>query len=243
MFRSMFLQVYPTVCVKVSYPSVCQSDHLAPSTCFLSVFCWRFVRYTVHLATEFSVSTFSFHVRVAAIPAKLPAFPPVILHALQPFNEIFFYSCILQTNKLGFFLATKEKEGDRSKVRKGRGRGVPRGDAQDARASPPPPLCIPPYPPVHPPLQPERLVMRRGGGRSAKNVHPPRQNPRYAPGSRVCEVVDIPDDINYTILDNFLCTYIFISLYIIDLLKIFARGFESLHNRCENWMDFSRKIR
>ncbi len=49
-------------------------------------------------------------------------------------------------------------------------RGVPRGNAQDARASPPP--------------QPERLVMRKtggGGGRSAKNVHPPRQNPRYAP--------------------------------------------------------------
>jgi hypothetical protein len=45
-------------------------------------------------------------------------------------------------------------------------KGVPRGDAQDARASPPPPLCIPPPP------QPERLVMRKGGG-SAKNVHPP----------------------------------------------------------------------
>jgi hypothetical protein len=44
---------------------------------------------------------------------------------------------------------------------------------------------------VHPPpLQPERLVMRNdgaergGGGRSAKNVHPPRQNPRYAPDCR-----------------------------------------------------------
>ena len=33
-------------------------------------------------------------------------------------------------------------------------RGVPRGDAQDARASPLPP-------PVHPPPQPERLVMRK----------------------------------------------------------------------------------
>jgi hypothetical protein len=122
-------------------------------------------------------------------------------------------------------------------------RGVPRGDAQDARAPPLPPpqaMCIPP---PHP--QPERLVMRKdeavgnkkkmqvclhnhnckldnnlltvepravdphcfdgdadadpdpdpaqnldadpdpdpggGGGRSAKNVHPPRQNPRYAP--------------------------------------------------------------
>jgi hypothetical protein len=32
-------------------------------------------------------------------------------------------------------------------------RGVPRGDAQDARASPP--LCIPPPP------QPERLIMRK----------------------------------------------------------------------------------
>jgi hypothetical protein len=40
--------------------------------------------------------------------------------------------------------------------------GVPRGDAQDARASPLPPLCIPP--PVMcipPPPQPERLVMRK----------------------------------------------------------------------------------
>jgi hypothetical protein len=36
------------------------------------------------------------------------------------------------------------------------GSGVPRGDAQDARASP--------------------------LGRSAKNVHPPWQNPSYAPG-------------------------------------------------------------
>jgi hypothetical protein len=40
------------------------------------------------------------------------------------------------------------------------GRGVPRGDAQDARASPLPPLCIPPPPGhVHPP-QPERLVRK-----------------------------------------------------------------------------------
>jgi hypothetical protein len=31
-------------------------------------------------------------------------------------------------------------------------RGVPRGDAQDARASPLPPLCIPPPGYVHPPL-------------------------------------------------------------------------------------------
>jgi hypothetical protein len=31
------------------------------------------------------------------------------------------------------------------------GRGVPRGDAQDARASPLPPLCIPPPGHVHPP--------------------------------------------------------------------------------------------
>ncbi len=41
--------------------------------------------------------------------------------------------------------------------------------------------CIPPSPPP----QAERLVMRkdgRGGGGSAKNVQPPRQNPRYAPG-------------------------------------------------------------
>ncbi len=32
------------------------------------------------------------------------------------------------------------------------GRGVPRGDAQDARASPLPPLCIPPLGYAHPPL-------------------------------------------------------------------------------------------
>jgi hypothetical protein len=42
------------------------------------------------------------------------------------------------------------------------GSGVPRGDAQDARASPLPPLCIPPPGHVHPPPpQPERLVMRK----------------------------------------------------------------------------------
>jgi hypothetical protein len=121
-------------------------------------------------------------------------------------------------------------------------RGVPRGDAQDARASPPPGHVHPPPP------QPERLVMRKdeavgkkkkiqvclpkhnykldnnlltvepravdphcfdadlepdpdpaqnlnadpdpdpnpggGGGRSAKNVHPPWQNPRYAPDDK-----------------------------------------------------------
>ncbi len=45
--------------------------------------------------------------------------------------------------------------------------GVPRGDAQDARASPLPPLCIPPPGNVHPPQamcippQPERLVLRK----------------------------------------------------------------------------------
>ncbi len=118
-------------------------------------------------------------------------------------------------------------------------RGVPRGDAQDARASPlpPPPCASPPRPCEPPPPQPERLVMRKdeavgnkkkmqvclpkhkyeldnnfltveprvvdphcfdsdpdpaqnldsdpdpgGGGRSGKNVHPPWQNPRYAPG-------------------------------------------------------------
>ncbi len=105
-------------------------------------------------------------------------------------------------------------------------RGVPRGDAQDAqdaRASPLPPLCIPPGHVHPPPPQPERLVMRTDeavgnkkkmqvcllkhnyklnnnlltvGPRavlmrirsriqiqlSAKNVHPPWQNPRYAPG-------------------------------------------------------------
>jgi hypothetical protein len=40
-------------------------------------------------------------------------------------------------------------------------RGVPRGDAQDARASPLPPLCIPPLAMCIPPPQPERLVMRK----------------------------------------------------------------------------------
>jgi hypothetical protein len=40
-------------------------------------------------------------------------------------------------------------------------RGVPRGDAQDARASPLPPLCIPPGYVHPPPPQPERLVMRK----------------------------------------------------------------------------------
>jgi hypothetical protein len=42
---------------------------------------------------------------------------------------------------------------------------------------------------VHPPPQPERLVMRGGGGRSAKNVQPPRQNPRYAPVWRVAQQI------------------------------------------------------
>jgi len=43
-----------------------------------------------------------------------------------------------------------------------RTRGVPRGDAQDARASPLPPLCIPPPGHVHPPPpQPERLVIEK----------------------------------------------------------------------------------
>jgi hypothetical protein len=41
-------------------------------------------------------------------------------------------------------------------------RGVPRGDAQNARASPLPPPVLPPPGHVHPPLpQPERLVMRK----------------------------------------------------------------------------------
>ncbi len=54
-------------------------------------------------------------------------------------------------------------------------RGVPRGDAQDARASPLPP------PPVHPPLlpcasppwpppQPERLVMRKDEAAGNKKI-------------------------------------------------------------------------
>jgi hypothetical protein len=44
-------------------------------------------------------------------------------------------------------------------------RGVPRGDAQDARASPLPPPVHPPPGHVHPPPpQPERLVMRKDEG-------------------------------------------------------------------------------
>jgi hypothetical protein len=44
--------------------------------------------------------------------------------------------------------------------------GVPRGDAQDACASPPLAMCIPP------PIQPERLVMRKDEsvGNKKKNV-------------------------------------------------------------------------
>jgi hypothetical protein len=40
-------------------------------------------------------------------------------------------------------------------------RGVSRGDAQDARASPLPPLCIPPGHVHPPPPKPERLAMRK----------------------------------------------------------------------------------
>jgi hypothetical protein len=39
--------------------------------------------------------------------------------------------------------------------------GVPRGDAQDARASPLPPCASPPGHVHPPPPQPERLVMRK----------------------------------------------------------------------------------
>jgi hypothetical protein len=39
--------------------------------------------------------------------------------------------------------------------------GVPRGDAQDARASPLPPLCIPPPGHVHPPPLHTPAVMRK----------------------------------------------------------------------------------
>jgi hypothetical protein len=43
-----------------------------------------------------------------------------------------------------------------------KGRGVPRGDAQDARASPLPPCASPPPAMcIPPPPQPERLVMRK----------------------------------------------------------------------------------
>jgi hypothetical protein len=58
-------------------------------------------------------------------------------------------------------------------------RGVPRGDAQDAqdaRASPLPPLCIPPPAMCIPPLpSPERLVMRKdeavGSKKKCKSVY------------------------------------------------------------------------
>jgi hypothetical protein len=40
-------------------------------------------------------------------------------------------------------------------------RGVPRGDAQDARASPLPPCASPPAMCIPPPPQPERLIVRK----------------------------------------------------------------------------------
>ncbi len=58
-------------------------------------------------------------------------------------------------------------------------RGVPRGDAQDARASPLPPLCIPLPGHVHPPPQPERLVMRKHeavGNKKKMQVRLPKHN-------------------------------------------------------------------
>ena len=58
------------------------------------------------------------------------------------------------------FLANNKKKKTPKKSKCG-GSGVPRGDAQDARASPLPPLCIPPRPCASPPPQPERLVMRK----------------------------------------------------------------------------------
>jgi hypothetical protein len=62
--------------------------------------------------------------------------------------------------------------------------GVPSGDAQDARASPLPPLCIPPSGHVHPPPppQPERLVMRQAVLR-IRDVYP---------GSRI-RLFSVPD--------------------------------------------------
>jgi hypothetical protein len=61
------------------------------------------------------------------------------------------------------------------------GRGVPRGDAQDARASPlpPPPLCIPTAMCIPPPPQPERLVMRKDeavGNKKKMQVCLPKHN-------------------------------------------------------------------
>jgi len=52
------------------------------------------------------------------------------------------------------FLANNKKKKTPKKSKCG-GSGVPRGDAQDARASPPP------WPCASPPPQPERLVMRK----------------------------------------------------------------------------------
>jgi hypothetical protein len=138
---------------------------------------------------------------------------------------------------------------------------LPRGDVQDARASPLPPPCVSP-PPSHvhpPPPQPERLVMRKdeavgnkkkmqvclpnnlltvepravdpncfdadpdsdpaqnldadpdpdpggggGGGRSAKNVHPSWQNPRYAPDGKHLNISQLRMLINFS--HFFYCT-------------------------------------
>ncbi len=61
-------------------------------------------------------------------------------------------------------------------------RGVPRGDAQDARTCipPPPPLYIPPPGYVHPPPpQPERLVVRKDeavGNKKKKQICLPKHN-------------------------------------------------------------------
>ena len=57
----------------------------------------------------------------------------------------------LQRQRMGAY--NRDKVGDKKSFSESlMTRGVPRGDAQDARASPPPPLCIPPPGHVHPSL-------------------------------------------------------------------------------------------
>jgi hypothetical protein len=60
-----------------------------------------------------------------------------------------------------------------------KGRGVPRGDAQDARVSPPTPPVHPPRHVHPPPPQPERLVMRKDeavGNKKKMQVCLPKHN-------------------------------------------------------------------
>ncbi len=75
----------------------------------------------------------------------------------------------------------------RIRIQEGLGRGVPRGDAQDARTSPLPPLamCIPPP-------QPERLGMRKDeavGNKKKMQVCLPKHNYKLVGFGRACATV------------------------------------------------------